>query len=81
VSEEAAEQLLVNLRFLRSLHRPLYANELDQPCDKIAHRENEIRNSRSDRTSRHGRVFGLLGVLHQNDPARLFDGAHPDGPV
>jgi hypothetical protein len=54
VDEDAAEQLLINLRFLRLLDGPLDANELDDPCGEIAHRENKSRNTKCAGSHRRG---------------------------
>jgi hypothetical protein len=81
MSEDAAQKLLVNLWFLRLFDGPLDADELNEPCGEIAYRENEIRHPGRYRAARHGRVFSLLGVLHENDAARLVNGTHADGRI
>jgi hypothetical protein len=81
VGEDALQRILVGFRLLGLLAGLLDANQIKEPCGELSHREDEISHAGRDRCARHGRVFGLLGVLHQDDPARLLDGAHPKSAV
>src|SRR5215471_8417735 len=78
MSQDAPQQFLVNLGFFDGRGALLDANEFNKSGDEIAHRKDKIGNTRRNRAAWHGRVFGFLWVLYQDDAARLLDGACPN---
>ena len=58
----------------------LGSDEVGQLRRQLLQRQHEIRAA-GDRAARHRGVFGFIGVLHQDEPARLAHGPHADGPV
>src|SRR5499427_8204416 len=81
MSQDAPQQLLVDLRLLDRRCAQLDANELDESRGQIAYWKDEVRNTGPNRAARHGRVFGLLRVLYQDNATCFLDGTHPNGTV
>ena len=55
------------------VRRTAISDQLGKPGGDLAHRQGEIGETRRDRAARHRVEFGLVGVLNQDDAARLLD--------
>jgi hypothetical protein len=81
VHQRAAQRFLVEMADVRDRHVLFDVDQFGQAFGEVARRQDEIGDAGRDGASRHRGVFGLVGILHQDDAAGFLDRAHADRAV
>ena len=81
IRKDAADDVLRAFLVLLKVEALLAVDELGELAREVGHRHDDVGAARGDRAARHGAVFGLVGVLYENDAARLLHGANADRAV
>ena len=78
IGENGAKHIFFGVESLAFLNLLLDRDESGNPLRKAAKGKDIVDASGSDGASRHGRIFGLVRVLNEDQPARLLDRFYPN---
>ena len=73
--QHAPQRFFVHLTGIGPGNADLERDQSGEPFGELARGQDKVRRAGSNRAARHRGIFGLVGILHQNNAAGFLDGA------